>query len=92
VRRHVSIIAWGRVDTSISFVVPTTWASIVRDLPAKALNSRDLHLSRSKVLIEVLISTKDRGIIASGKEEVFRYPVVVHVSFNSSMKKSILVQ
>jgi hypothetical protein len=87
----MSIIAWRRVDISISLVVPTTWASIVRALPAKAVNSRDLCFASSKVLMEVLVSTKDRGIITSGKEEVFRYPFVVHVGFNSRKKKSILV-
>jgi hypothetical protein len=66
----VSYITWGRVDTSIRLVDPTTWASIVRDLPAKAVHTRDLP--SSKVLMEVLVSTEDRGIIASVEEEVLR--------------------
>ncbi len=88
----MSIIVWGRVDISINLIVLTTWALIVRALPTKAFNSRDLHLTSSKVLMEVLVSTKNRGIIASGKEEVFRYPFVVRVGFNSRKKKNILVQ
>jgi hypothetical protein len=88
----MSIIAWGREDISICLVVPTTWALIAIALLANAVYSRDWRLTSSKVLIEVLVSIKDRGIIASGEEEVFRYPFVVHVGFNSRKKKSIIVQ
>jgi hypothetical protein len=66
----VSYIAWGRVDTSISLVDSTTWALIVRALSTKAVHTRDS--TSSKVLMEVLVSIKDRGIIASVEEEVLR--------------------
>jgi hypothetical protein len=80
------------VDIKVDLVVPTTWASNVRALPTKAVDSRDLHLSSSKVLMEVLVSIKGRGVIASVNEKVFRYFFVIHVDFNSKWKKkSILV-
>jgi hypothetical protein len=66
----VSHIAWGRVDASISLVDLTTWASIARALSTKAVHTRDY--TSSKVLMEVLVSTKNRGIISSVKEEVLR--------------------
>ncbi len=70
----MSYIAWGRVVTSITLVDPTTWALIARALPTKAVHTRDS--TSSKVLMEVLVSTKDRGIIASVEEEVLRKPFV----------------
>jgi hypothetical protein len=48
----------------------TTWASIARAFSTKAVHTRDS--TSSKVLIEVLDSTEDRGIIASVEEEVLR--------------------
>jgi hypothetical protein len=66
----MSYVAWGREDTSISLVDPTTWASITRALPTKAVHTRDL--TSSKVLIEFLVSTKDGGIIASVEKKVLR--------------------
>jgi hypothetical protein len=80
------------VDTKVGLVVPTICASNVRALPTKAVDSRDLCLSSSEVLMLVLVSIRGRGVIASAKEEISRYFFIVHVDFNSRWKKkSILV-